>query len=75
MNGTFDEAQARTFANKQSQVMSNLIVEKQRTKSQIYSVLTPDQRQKALQLMQQHEQRRQERLQKKSDQTQQTQSK
>jgi Spy/CpxP family protein refolding chaperone len=75
MNGTFDEAQARTFANKQSQIMSNLIVEKQRTKSQIYSVLTPDQRQKALQLMQQHEQRRQERLQKKSDQTQQTQSK
>lgn len=75
MNGTFDEAQARTFANKQSQIMSNLIVERQRTKSQIYSVLTPDQRQKALQLMQQHEQRRQERLQKKSDQTQQTQSK
>jgi protein CpxP len=75
MNGTFDEAQARTFANKQSQIMSNLIVERQRTKSQIYSVLTPDQRQKALQLMQQHEQRRQERLQKKSDQAQQTQSK
>jgi len=38
-------------------------------------VLTPDQRQKALQLMQQHEQRRQERLQKKSDQMQPTQSK
>jgi Spy/CpxP family protein refolding chaperone len=75
MNGTFDEAQARIFANKQSQIMSNLIVERQRTKSQIYSVLTPDQRQKALQLMQQHEQRRQERLQKKSDQTQQTPSK
>jgi protein CpxP len=73
VTGSFDEAQARAFAGKQSQIMSNLIVEKQRTKSQIYSVLTPDQRQKALQLMQQHEQRRQERLQKKSDQ--QTQSK
>lgn len=73
VTGNFDEAQARTFANKQSQIMTNLIVERQRTKSQIYSVLTPDQRQKALQLMQQHEQRRQERLQKKSDQ--QTQSK
>jgi periplasmic protein CpxP/Spy len=71
--GNFDEAQARAFAGKQSQIMSNLIVERQRTKSQIYSVLTPDQRQKALQLMQQHEQRRQERLQKKS--AQQTQSK
>lgn len=55
--------------------MSNLIVERERTKSQIYSVLTPDQRQKALQLMQQHEQRRQERMQKKSDQQQQTQDK
>jgi periplasmic protein CpxP/Spy len=75
INGGFDEAQARAFASKQAQITSDLIVEKQRTKSQIYSVLTPDQRQKALQLMQQHEQRRQERLQKKSDQTQQTQSK
>ena len=75
INGNFDEAAARAFADKQAQIMSNLIVEKQRTKSQIYSVLTPDQRQKALQLMQQHEQRRQERMQKKSDQQQQTQDK
>jgi periplasmic protein CpxP/Spy len=73
INGNFDETQTRAFAGKQAQIMSDLIVEKQRTKSQIYSVLTPDQRQKALQLMQQHEQRRQERLQKKSEQ--QTQSK
>jgi periplasmic protein CpxP/Spy len=75
INGTFDEAQARAFAGKQAQIMSDLIVEKQKTKSQIYSVLTPDQRQKALQLMQEHEQRRQERLQKKSEQQQQTQNK
>jgi Spy/CpxP family protein refolding chaperone len=74
INGNFDETQARAFAGKQAQIMSDLIVEKQKTKSQIYSVLTSDQRQKALQLMQQHEQRRQERLQKKSEQ-QQTQSK
>lgn len=74
VNGTFDEAQARAFANKQAQIMSDLMVERQRTKSQIYSVLTPDQRQKALQLMQQHEQRRQERLQKKSDTKQPTQN-
>lgn len=75
VNGNFDETQAKAFADKQAQIMSSLLVEKQRTKSQIYSVLTPDQRQKALQLMQQHEQRRQERLQKKSEQKQQTQSK
>ncbi|HMC30096.1 MAG TPA: Spy/CpxP family protein refolding chaperone [Candidatus Angelobacter sp.] len=75
VDGSFDETQVRAFANNQAQVMRDLIVEKQRTKSQIYSVLTPDQRQKALQFMQQHEQRRQERLQKKSEQQQQTQSK
>lgn len=68
IDGNFDEAQARAFAGKQTQIMSDLIVEKQRTKSQIYAVLTPEQRQKALQLMQQHEQRRQQRMQQKSQQ-------
>jgi protein CpxP len=75
IDGSFDETQVRAFANNQAQIMRDLIIEKQRTKSQIYSVLTPDQRQKALQLIQQHEQRRQERLQKMSMQQQQTQSK
>lgn len=59
--GAFDEAQARSFANKQAQVMSDLMVERARTKSQIYAVLTPDQRQKAEQLMQEHKQHRQHR--------------
>lgn len=59
--GAFDEAQARSFANQQAQIMSNLMVERARTKSQIYAVLTPDQRQKADQLMQEHQQRRQHR--------------
>jgi protein CpxP len=75
VDGSFDETQVRAFANNQAQIMRDLIIEKQRTKSQIYSVLTPDQRQKVLQLIQQHEQRRQERLQKMSMQQQQTQSK
>lgn len=70
INGNFDEAQARAFAQKQTQIMNDLIVEKQRTKSQIYAVLTPEQRQKALQLMQQHEQKMQERMQKKSQEQQ-----
>ncbi len=61
VTGNFDEAQARTFANKQSQLMSDLMVERARTKSQIFAVLTPDQRQKAQQLMQEHRQRRQNR--------------
>jgi periplasmic protein CpxP/Spy len=64
VTGEFDEAKARDFAQKQSQLMADMIVEKQRTKSQIYAVLTPEQRQKALQLMQQREQRRSQRMQK-----------
>jgi Spy/CpxP family protein refolding chaperone len=68
VTGNFDENQARTFANKQSQIMSDLIVEQERTKSQIYAVLTPEQRQKAQQLMQQRQQRMQERMQKHSQQ-------
>lgn len=64
VDGNFDDTQVRAFANNQAQIMRDLIIEKERTKSQIYSVLTPDQRQKSLQLIQQHEQRRQERLQK-----------
>lgn len=70
ITGNFDENQARAFANKQSQIMSDLIVEQERSKSQIYAVLTPEQRQKAQQLMQQREQRMQERMQKHSQQQQ-----
>jgi Spy/CpxP family protein refolding chaperone len=68
ITGSFDENQARAFANKQTQIMSDLIVEQERTKSQIYAVLTPEQRQKAQQLMQQRQQRMQERMQKHSQQ-------
>lgn len=50
---TFDEAQARAFATKQAQIMTDLTVERERMKSQIFAVLTPDQRTKALDLMQQ----------------------
>ncbi|HET9182374.1 MAG TPA: Spy/CpxP family protein refolding chaperone [Candidatus Angelobacter sp.] len=73
INGNFDEQQARTFAGKQSQIMSDLIVERQRTKSQIYAVLTPEQRQKAQQLMQQRQQKRQQWKQRHSQQQQQQQ--
>ena len=65
VNGSFDENQARAFANKQAQLMTDLIVEKERMRSQVYAVLTPEQRQKALQLMQERQQHRQERMNKK----------
>jgi periplasmic protein CpxP/Spy len=63
--GSFNENQARAFANKQAQLMTDLIVEKERMRSQVYAVLTPEQRQKALQLMQERQQHRQERMSKK----------
>jgi Spy/CpxP family protein refolding chaperone len=72
INGTFDQAQATAFAGKQSQIMSDLIVEKERARSQIYAVLTPDQRQKAQQLMQEHKQRWGKHRQNKLQPTQQT---
>lgn len=56
--GTFDENATRAYATKQAQLMSNLMVERERTKSQIFAVLTPDQQQKAQQLMQQRKERR-----------------
>ena len=64
VDGSFDDTQVRAFANNQAQILRDLIIEKEKTKSQIYSVLTPDQRQKALQFIQERGQRRQERLQK-----------
>jgi Spy/CpxP family protein refolding chaperone len=56
INGTFDENQARAFAGKQAQIMTDLIVEKQRMRSGVYAVLTPEQRQKEQQLMQERQQ-------------------
>jgi protein CpxP len=55
---TFNEAQVRSYAEKQAQIMTDLTVERERAKSQIFAVLTPDQRTKALALMQQHGQHR-----------------
>lgn len=71
LTGQFDEAKARDFAQKQAALMTDMMVEKERTKSQIYALLTPEQRQKALELMQQREQRRAQRMQKHQQQQQQ----
>jgi Spy/CpxP family protein refolding chaperone len=51
--------------------MTDLIVEKQRMRSEVYAVLTPEQRQKAQQLMQERQQRRHSRMKQNAEQTQQ----
>jgi Spy/CpxP family protein refolding chaperone len=49
-NGQFDEAQVRSLANQQGQTQADLIVEHERTKAKIYSLLTAEQRSKLEQL-------------------------
>ena len=56
-NGEFNEAQLRVLAAQQGQTVANLIVEKERVKTQIYQVLTPEQRAKLEQLRQRVETR------------------
>jgi Spy/CpxP family protein refolding chaperone len=58
-SGTFDEAKVRSLASQQAQTLTDLIVEKARIKSQIFNVLTPDQKAKAVRFMDRHEQRMQ----------------
>ena len=61
-NGQFNEAQVQAIATKQGQTLSQLIVEKERVQSQIYAVLTPEQRAKAEKMREQFMDRVQEHL-------------
>lgn len=42
--GRFDEAQVRALANQQGQAHADMVVEHERCKARVYSVLTPEQR-------------------------------
>ena len=46
-NGQFDEAKVREIANQQAQIHAEQIVEHERMKSKVFSILTPEQRIKA----------------------------
>lgn len=46
-NGQFDEAKVREIANQQAQIHAEQIVEHERMKSKVFSLLTPEQRVKA----------------------------
>jgi periplasmic protein CpxP/Spy len=50
--GQFDAAQVRAIANQQGQTLANLIVARQELQSQIYNLLTPEQRTKFDQMQQ-----------------------
>lgn len=53
-SGTFDEAKVRAAASQQSQTMTDLIVEKARIHSQLFQILTPEQKTKMTKLMDKH---------------------
>jgi Spy/CpxP family protein refolding chaperone len=54
-NGAFDQDKVAAIANRQTQTLARLMVEKEKLQSQIYNqVLTPEQRAKADQLRQTH---------------------
>lgn len=46
-DGNFDEAKVNEIANQQSETMKQLFIEKEKTKAQLFAILTPDQREKA----------------------------
>jgi Spy/CpxP family protein refolding chaperone len=49
-DGAFDEAQVRSIAGKQASTITEMIVIRQRIKTRIYKILTPEQRAQAQQL-------------------------
>ncbi len=52
---TFDEAAVRALATQHAQAITELIVTKARVKSELFAILTPDQKAKATKMMNRHE--------------------
>ena len=52
-DGKFDEAQVQALATQQANIMAQMIVEKERIKSQFFAILTPEQQAQAKQLKEQ----------------------
>ncbi len=50
-NGVFDEQKAQEVAARQSEIVKQLLVEKEKTKAALFAVLTSEQREQAKQMM------------------------
>jgi len=57
MSGGFDESKVRALASQQSGTAIELLVQRTRIESELVQVLTPEQKTKLTQFMDQHEQR------------------
>lgn len=66
-SGTFDEAQVQAIAAQQGTLSAQMIVEREKVKSQIFNLLTPEQKTKAAEMKAQFQQKRQERMQKRME--------
>ncbi|PYX83426.1 MAG: hypothetical protein DMG70_10190 [Acidobacteria bacterium] len=60
---TFDEGKVRAAASQQAQIMTELTVQKAKIHSEIFNILTPEQKSKATQFSQRREERFQKRMQ------------
>jgi len=63
-DGIFNEEQVGQIAGSQSDTMKQLFIEKEKTKAQIFAVLTPEQRTGAAQMKEQFKERSKERFKK-----------
>lgn len=52
-DGTFNEEQVNQFANSQAETSRQLFIEQEKTKAQIFAVLTPEQRAEAVKMKEQ----------------------
>ncbi|CAN5830017.1 hypothetical protein BH20ACI4_BH20ACI4_24000 [soil metagenome] len=66
-SGTFDEAQVQAIATRQGTLSAQMIVEKEKVKSQIFNLLTPEQKMKAAEMKAQFKQKREELMQKRME--------
>lgn len=67
-NGNFDEAQVTAIANQQGALHAQMIVEKERVKSQVYAILTDEQKAKAAQMKEQMKNKFKQRMEKRNAQ-------
>ena len=61
-DGAFDEAQVRSIASKQANTITEMIVIKERIKTRIYKILTPEQRAQAQKLREAWKEKHKERM-------------
>jgi protein CpxP len=66
MSGAFDETKARELAVQQTQTVTELTVQRARVESELFQVLTPDQKAKLTTIVNQHEQRMMNHMQRQS---------